>query len=118
MAGHFLIVEADFYKDIAETLKSSDIFCFPSFYVEGFAKVLLEACAAGLPIVTTDHPGCREAVINERNGFLVPVKDATAVANAIEQLAKNEPLRRSMSAEARKMAEANFSVKTVVKNAA
>ena len=56
----------------------SDIVVLPS-YREGLPKSLIEACAVGRPIVTTDVPGCRECVKSGYNGYLVPAKDSRAL---------------------------------------
>ena len=65
--------------------QESSIVCLPS-YREGLPKSLLEAAAAGLPIVTTDVVGCREAIINNQTGLLVPCKEPEKLANAIQKL--------------------------------
>ena len=61
--------------DMAALLESADIMVLPS-YREGLPRSLIEAAAAGLPIVTTDVPGCRETVENGVNGYLTPVRDS------------------------------------------
>ena len=72
-----------FQNDIQKLYASSHIICLPS-YREGFPKSLMEAAAAGRAVVTTDVPGCRDAIIPNKTGLLVPVKDSKALANAIE----------------------------------
>lgn len=62
-----------------------DVKVLPS-YREGLPKSLIEAAACALPLVTTDVPGCREVVTHERDGLLVPVRDAAALAAAIARL--------------------------------
>lgn len=69
--------------------------------------------AMGRPIVTSDAPGCRETVVNGKNGFLVPVKDVDALENAIVQILDNENLAASFGKESRKMAENIFDVNKV-----
>lgn len=54
-----------------------------SSYHEGLNRSLMEACAMGRPVITTDIPGCREIVEDGGNGFLVPVKNSTALAEAM-----------------------------------
>lgn len=85
----------------------------PSYYGEGLPKVLIEAAACGRAVVTTDHPGCRDA-IEPDTGVLVSIKDSTALADAIERLIKSPDLRKSMGLAGRKLAEAEFSIETVV----
>jgi N,N'-diacetylbacillosaminyl-diphospho-undecaprenol alpha-1,3-N-acetylgalactosaminyltransferase len=83
-------------KNVIDTFLISDIIVFPSYYREGVPRCLLEAMALKKPIVTTDHVGCREAVEDGINGFLVPVRDGNAVAEKIEILIKDPGLRKKM----------------------
>jgi glycosyltransferase involved in cell wall biosynthesis len=76
---------------IADALASSDLVVLPS-YREGTPKILLEACSMEKPVIATDAPGCREVVEHERNGLLVPVQDAAALAEAIARLAADPAL--------------------------
>ncbi len=93
--------------DMPAVLKMAHIACLPS-YREGLPKSLLEAAACGLPIVTTDTPGCREVVINGDNGFLVPVRDSSALAMALNKLIADAELRRSMGERSRTRALVEF----------
>ena len=69
---------------------------------------MLEAMACGRPVVTTDTPGCREAVSHGKNGLLVPPRDARALADAIMALV-DDPVRRvAMGAAGRRLVEAEF----------
>ena len=72
------------------------------------------AVACGLPIVTTDWPGCREVVHDGENGLLVPIRDAVRLADAIERLARNPELRRRMGARGRERAVAEWGLDSVV----
>ncbi len=75
--------------------------------------MLLEACAAGRAIITTDHPGCREAATHGENGLLVPVKDAAATADAIEKVLGDDALRELMEVASRKRAEEQFDIRII-----
>lgn len=97
-----------FQPNMSKVLSEADIVCLPS-YREGLPKALLEGMAAGLPCVTTDVPGCREAVIDGKNGLLVPPRDHLALANALHQLIINPQLRLQMGQCGRKMAIEEFS---------
>jgi glycosyltransferase involved in cell wall biosynthesis len=101
-------------NDIPTVFANSNIVCLPSFYGEGVPKVLIEAAACGRAIVTTDNPGCRDAVVKGETGLTVPIRDAKALANAIMQLIDNPELRVSMGAKARVFAEKEFDVDSVV----
>jgi glycosyltransferase involved in cell wall biosynthesis len=86
----------------------SHIVCLPS-YREGLPKALIEAAAAGKPIVTTDTSGCRDVVRHGDNGLLVPVADAVALAEALSKLIMNRSQREIMGRRGREIAESEFS---------
>lgn len=100
-------------NDMAAVFAGAHIVCLPS-YREGLPKVLLEACASGRPIVTTDVPGCREVVRDGVNGLLVPVRDARAVAAALRTLIDSGNLREEMGAKGREIVLEEFSEEKVV----
>jgi len=77
-------------------------------------KVLLEAAAVGRPIVATDVPGCREAVRDGWNGYLVPPRDHKRLAEAIRRLLESPELRSRMGANGRELAIAEFRIEKVV----
>jgi glycosyltransferase involved in cell wall biosynthesis len=101
-------------NDVAGEMNRASIFAYPSYYGEGVPKVLLEAAACGLPIVTTDHPGCRDAILDNITGILVPVKSPVDLAFAIEQLLRDKSRLASMRESSRLLAEKKFSVEKVV----
>lgn len=86
----------------------------PSFYGEGLPKVLIEAAACGRAVVTTDWPGCRDAIVPNETGLLVPVKDSMTLADAIQHLVENPAQRLAMGEKGRKLAEDVFDVNKVV----
>ena len=100
-------------EDMPAVLHAAHIACLPS-YREGLPKTLLEAAACGLPIVTTDAPGCREIVRDGDNGFLVPVRDAQALAIALRGLIDNPVLRAEMGLRSREIVLAEFSREQVI----
>lgn len=99
--------------DMPSLLAGADIVVYPSYYGEGIPRVLIEACAAGKPIITTDHPGCRETVINGENGILVPVRDAQATAQAIRALLEDASQRQKKGVASRQLAEKHFDIKVI-----
>lgn len=103
-----------FRRDVKELLTQSHIMAFPSYYREGVPKSLIEACAIGRPIITTQWYGCKDTVDEGENGFLIPVKDSNALAERIEQLANDPLLRNTMGKKGREKAEREFSVDDVV----
>lgn len=100
-------------EDIPQAWAESHIAVLPS-YREGLPRSMLEAAAVGRPIVTTDVPGCREIVEPGVNGILVPARDPISLANAIETLARNGPLRRQFGAASRRMIEERFTERIIV----
>lgn len=81
----------------AEALSRLDLLVLPS-EAEGFGLVLIEAMAAGVPVVATDVPGIRDVVRHEQNGLLVPPRDPPALAAAIRRMRDDASLRRSLVA--------------------
>lgn len=100
--------------DVLELLKNCHIVAFPSYYKEGLPKSLIEATAIGRPIITTDNIGCREAVVDGYNGYLIPIKDSTALAEKLDILLSNVNLRNEMGQNSRKLAEKDFSIDEVI----
>ncbi len=101
-------------KDVLELLKQSHIMAFPSWYREGLPKSVIEAEAIGRPVVTTDSVGCRDTIIDGKNGFLIPTKDSDALAVALKKLIDNPELRQTMGRNAREFAVSNFDIQDVV----
>lgn len=102
-----------FRSDIAEQYAAANIVCLPS-YREGLPKSLVEAAACGRAVVTTDVPGCRDAITPGETGLLVPVKNPVALANAIQTLIENPELRKGMGKAGRALAERAFSIEQIV----
>lgn len=94
--------------DMPEVFAQANIVCLPS-YREGMPKVLLEAAACGKAIVTTDVPGCRDAVANGHIGVLAPVRDAAGLAWALKVLINDPERRRILGGLAAAHARAHFS---------
>jgi glycosyltransferase involved in cell wall biosynthesis len=94
-------------SDMVNFLENADVMVLPS-YREGLPRSLIEAAAAGLPIVTTDVPGCRETVENGVNGYLTPVRDSLALAEALKKILKNPELAKQMGEAGRAKALAEF----------
>jgi len=102
-----------FREDMRSVLAQATIVCLPS-YREGVPKVLIEAAAVGRAIVATDVPGCREIVRHGKNGLLVPVKNAEALAESLSFLIDNPYLRARMAKRSRHLAVADFSMDRVI----
>jgi glycosyltransferase involved in cell wall biosynthesis len=93
--------------DVAKAYAECHIAVLPS-YREGLPKTLLEAASTARPIVTTDVPGCKEVVVHQENGLLVPVKNAGALAEALILLCEDAELRQRMGEAGRKRVEQYF----------
>lgn len=109
-----LIEWLGYRADMPDLVRTAAFAVLPSFYKEGIPKALLEAAAAGKPIVTTNMPGCREVVPDGSNGMLVPPRDPSALASAMARLVADPALRARMGARSREIAVAEFSDATVV----
>ncbi|RYU44038.1 glycosyltransferase family 1 protein [Aliivibrio finisterrensis] len=99
--------------DVVRTIAQSNIMVLPS-YREGLPKSLVEAAACGRAVITTDVPGCRDAIEPNETGLLVPSKSTEELAEAIIKLADNEPLRHELASNGRKLAESEFDINNVV----
>ena len=87
----------------------ADIFCFPSYFeCENFPLVLLEAMQYGLPIVTTNWRAIPEIVIEEKTGFLVPIKNSEKLAIRLQELLENKKLREIMGSNGKKEFQKNY----------
>ncbi len=73
-------------NDICELLVAADCFIYPSYYREGIPRSILEALAIGLPIITTDTPGCKIAVDSNKNGILIKPKSTTEIKEAVNKI--------------------------------
>lgn len=101
-------------SDVPELYAASHIAVLPS-YREGLPKSLIEAAACARAVVTTDVPGCRDAIEPGETGLLVPVRDAQALADAIARLAEDATLRQAMGKAGRALAEREFNIEQVAR---
>ncbi len=101
--------------DMPSVYRAAHCAVLPTYYPEGTSNVLLEACASARPIVTTDRPGCREVVVDGRNGFVVKQKDSDDLARVLERFI-NLPAseKEQLGLNARKYVEARFDREIVV----
>lgn len=106
-----IIPEVD---DIREVFKKCNIFVLPSYH-EGLPRTSIEAISFGMPIITTDVPGCRETVKNDINGYIVKVKSTFGLIKGMLKIIKNKNKLNRMSIESRKLAVENFSFEIVNK---
>lgn len=96
-------------SNVRPAIAGCNVYVLPS-YREGAPRSTQEAMAMGRAVITTDVPGCREMVVEGRNGFLVPSHDSTGLAKAMIRLASESNLRAAMGQESRRLAEERFDV--------
>ena len=101
-------------SDVRPAIMAASVYVLPS-YREGTPRTVLEAMAMGRPIVTTNAPGCRETVIHGKNGFLVPIKDAGELAEAMFRFVEMPGLIAEMGKCSRKLVENKYDVHEVNK---
>ena len=100
--------------DVKELLQQSHIVAFPSYYMEGLPKSLIEACAIGRPIITTQSIGCKDTVDDSVNGFLIASKEVEPLVEKLQLLIDDAKLRQKMGKAAREKAEKEFSLDVVI----
>ena len=103
-----------FRKDVPTLLNAMDIFVHASIGPEAFGRVILEAMAMAKPIIGTDGGGTPEQVIDHETGLLVPMNDAPAMAEALEELVSDMDAARQMGINARRRLEENFTIAKMV----
>lgn len=99
--------------DVRPFLKNCSAFVLPSFYREGVPRSILEALSTGRAVITTDNVGCRETVTPGKNGYLVPVRDVSAIVDAMQSLIDRPQELVSMGKAGRKIAEEKFDIKLI-----
>lgn len=98
--------------DMRTVYAASSVICLPS-YREGLPKCLLEAASCGRPVVAFDVPGCREIVINEKNGLLIEEINGHALAEGLSKLIKSKDLCALQGKRGRKIVETHFSAQKI-----
>tara|TARA_R110002111_G_scaffold225091_1_gene286670 strand:+ start:451 stop:1599 length:1149 start_codon:yes stop_codon:yes gene_type:complete len=102
--------------NIPEQLFKRDIFVLPTYYREGVPRSILEALSVGMPIITTNTPGCKETVINGENGFLIKPQNLDELINAMEYFLANKEKIKEMGINSRNYAKERFDVNIINKN--
>ena len=108
-----IIKYCGYIKNMRELIYESKVIVLPSYYGEGLPKILIEAAACGKPIITTDNQGCRDAIIPNETGILIPARDIKALISALNKLLNSPNLCEKMGLAARNYALENFDIKHV-----
>ncbi len=99
--------------DVNRLMRAADIFTLPS-YREGMPRSIIEAMMSARPVVATNIRGCREEVVDDETGILVPVRNVKKLAEALNRLAEDKPLRTRMGTKGHDRAMALYNEKTVI----
>lgn len=103
-------------RDVAGFIGQMHCVIHPTYYPEGISNVLLEACASGRPIITTDRSGCREVVNDGVNGFMIPCQSSEGLIAAVDKFfSLSWEEKKNMGIEARHKVEKEFDRKIIVK---
>lgn len=108
------VVALGMRSDVPALLRQADVFAFPSEYREGIPRVLLEAGLAGLPIVTTDMPGCSDVVTDGWNGYLVPPRDPKRLARRVVDLLRDRATAKEMGERSASRVKRKFGLETIL----
>lgn len=98
--------------DVRPALAAHSVYVLPS-YREGTPRSVLEALSVGRAVITTDAPGCRETVVEGKNGFLVPPRSTEALLEAMLRFVENPGLAKHMGLASRRIAERKYDVRKV-----
>jgi glycosyltransferase involved in cell wall biosynthesis len=99
--------------DVRPVIANASVVTLPSYYREGIPNSLMEAMAMGKPIITTNTPGCRETVISNINGLLIPSRNVGALVKAMQFMIADPQRRIEMGKEGRRIAVERFDVRRV-----
>lgn len=101
--------------DVITEMQQATVFCLPSIQAtsgdsEGLGMVLLEASACALPIVATSHGGIKEAIVDNKTGFLVPEKNSILLADRLQYVLEHTTIAEEMGKQGRQFVEKNFNL--------
>ncbi|MDO6518282.1 glycosyltransferase family 4 protein [Zobellia uliginosa] len=99
--------------NVAQLLSKMDVFVLPSYYREGVPRSILEGLSSGMPIITTNTPGCKETVLNGVNGFLIEPQQEKPLTKAMEYFLNNPEKIETMGLQSRQLAESKFDVNII-----
>lgn len=100
---------------MSQLFSEVSVFCLPTYYGEGVPKVLIEAMAAGLPLIASDTAGCNRVLTHSKNGVSIPVKNRKKLADAMSYLIRNPSVRSSMAENSSSMFSGDFILSNVIR---
>lgn len=100
-------------NNVQEYLRNSDVFILPSYYREGIPRSILEALSCGLPVITTNVPGCNLTVIPDKNGLMIAPRSVTTIASAVKDMLSRQDSWVTMGEFSRELAIQEFSEEKV-----
>jgi glycosyltransferase involved in cell wall biosynthesis len=103
-----------FRGDVLNIFRSLDVFAIPSVEGDTIPQVLMQALAMGIPVVSTTVGSIPDVVIDGRTGFVVPPRDAGALAEGIRALLADSALRARMGTEGRALVEQSYSIEKML----
>lgn len=103
-------------NDVPQYIAKAKVFVLPSYYREGIPRTLLEATAMGRPIITTKMPGCKETVVEYKNGLFTQIKSSEDLADKMEWMIKNEDKLKQMSDESYNICLNKFTIEIINEN--
>ncbi|PWH82400.1 glycosyltransferase family 1 protein [Algibacter marinivivus] len=107
------IIQHGWVNNVQEFLSDCHVFVLPTFYREGVPRSILEALSIGMPIITTNTPGCKETIIKNQNGILIEPRNLDSLIDALEFFINNSDKIEEMGINSRKYAEKRFDVNII-----
>ena len=101
-------------ENMSMLINDCSVVFLPSYYGECLPKILIEAAGCGRAIITTNNPGCIDAIKPNKSGFLIPTKDASSLADAMKVLINNPTLCKKMGNSGRKLALEKYDIDEVI----
>jgi len=98
---------------VPDLLAVSDVFALPTYLREGIPRVLFEAGALKLPLITTDTPGCRETILDGENGYLIEPRSSAALTEAVLKLLESPQKRRELGQRSYELMKERFELSIV-----
>ncbi|MGN7514123.1 MAG: glycosyltransferase family 4 protein [Allomuricauda sp.] len=103
-------------SNVPDFLKDMHVFVLPTFYREGIPRSILEALSIGMPIITTNTPGCKETIVENENGFLIPPNSLEPLIESCKFFIENPDKINQMGKRSRRLAEEKFDVNIINKH--